>query len=78
MDKRFLIVKKPALHTLQPIQKSLRELSEIRLTETELLTVDSGKKGILIQTILYKILQCIFNNPYETILILFVGILCNN
>jgi len=56
MNKRLGIIKQPAFHTLQSIQKSLRKLSVICFPEPEFRTVNSRKKGILIQTFLYQLL----------------------
>ena len=42
MHKRLHIIEQPAVQTLDSVEQSLRELSEIRLPETEFRAVDSG------------------------------------
>ena len=77
MDKWFRLIIQPAVKQLQSIHQSTRIISEICLTETELMIVDSGTECFLIDSIFHNVFQCVFNHTNEFFLLLYIRILRN-
>ena len=77
MDKWFRLIIQPAVKQLQSIHQSTRIISEICLTETELMIVDSGTERFLIDSIFHNVFQCIFNHTNKFFLLLYIRILRN-
>ncbi len=78
LQERMRLVKNPAVQTLQPVQQSLGEMPEIRLTETEFLAVDPGQQRLPVDTSVHQLLQLFVNDGKEAVLVTGIGIFRNN
>ena len=78
MHKRLHIIEQPAVQALDSVEQSLRELSEIRLPETELRAVDSGQQCVFINSVCHLCLQRLTDHLQKLLLLLRIRIFCNH
>ena len=78
VDKRFLVVIKPAVKKLQSVHQSPRVVSKVRLTEPELMVVDPCPERFLIHPLLCDLPKSILDHTDELLFLLHVRILGND
>ena len=75
MDERLLFIIKPAVKHLKPIHQPSRITAEISLPEPELIVIDPGPDGFLVNSFVRDISQRILDHPDKRFFLLHVGIL---
>ena len=78
MDKRFFFIIKPAVEQLKSVHQSSRITSEVCLSETELIIIQSSLQCLFINSAFCNISQRIFNHFHKRFLLLHICIFRNN